>query len=126
MPVMAPERKARVRPCCRRALRGGGGADVGAHRDVHADEARDARQDRADDEADHRNDAERHAHQHGDDDADDGDGGVLALEIGLRAFLDGAGDFLHPLIARARAQDLLAGDEAIDNGQQSQPDRYKN
>ena len=112
-------------PLLQTALRGGGGADVGADRDVHPDEASDAREDRTDNEADHRNDAEKDPDQNGDDDADDGDGGVLALEIGLCAFLDGAGDFLHSLIARARAQDLAAGDEAIDDGQQSQQNRYQ-
>ena len=34
-----------------------------------------------------------------DHDADDGDGRVLALEIGLRAFLDRGGDLLHARIA---------------------------
>ena len=35
--------------------------------------------------------------------ADDGDGGVLAIEIGLGAGLDGRGDFLHAGIARRAA-----------------------
>jgi hypothetical protein len=33
------------------------------------------------------------------DHADDGDGGVLARQIGLRAFADGGGDFLHACVA---------------------------
>ena len=35
-------------------------------------------------------------------DADDGDRAILAAEIGVRAFLDRAGDLLHPGIARGR------------------------
>ncbi len=112
-------------PLLEPALCGGGGAHVRAHRDVHPDEARYARQDGADDETDHRNDAEEHAHEYGHADADDGDGGVLALEIGLRAFLDGGGDFLHSLIAGARIEHLAAGDEAVNHGEQSQPNRYE-
>ena len=30
-----------------------------------------------------------------DDHADDADGGVLAVQVGAGAFLDGGGDFLH-------------------------------
>src|SRR3546814_3700048 len=58
-----------------------------------------------------------------DDHADDGDGGVLAAEIGLRAFLDGGGDVLHLLVARGRAQHLLACDETVDDGKQAARDR---
>jgi hypothetical protein len=48
--------------------------------------------------------------------ADNGDGGVLPLQIGLRAFLDGGGDFLHSGIARRRTEHLAAGHEAVDDG----------
>src|SRR3546814_18376330 len=58
-----------------------------------------------------------------DDHADDGDGGVLAAEIGLRAFLDGGGDVLHLLVASGRAQHLLACDETVDDGTQAARDR---
>src|SRR3546814_9365496 len=80
------------------------GADVGAHRDVHAYKARNVRKHRADHEADRRGEPERHREDDRDDHADDGDGGVLAAEIGLLAFLDGGGDVLHLLVARGRAQ----------------------
>ncbi len=56
----------------------------------------------------------------GHDNADDGDGGVLTLQIGLRAFLNGAGDFLHFFVAGASAENLSAGDDAVDDGKQSQ------
>ena len=83
-----------------RADRRLGGADVGAHRHVHADEARHAREHRADQEADADEPAEQIADDQEDHDADDGDGGVLALEIGLRAFAHRGGDLLHPGVAR--------------------------
>ena len=81
---------------------------------------------RADDEAE-RGDRrpkiiEEHPHQHRDDHADHGDGGVLALEVGLRAFLDGGGDFLHLGGAGRRAEHLAAGDEAVDHCKQAQAD----
>ncbi len=51
--------------------------------------------------------------------ADDGDGAILAAQIGLGAFLDGAGDFLHLGIARRRTQHLARGEQAIDHRQQA-------
>ncbi len=99
MPVTAPELKASSRPAGQRLGRGLRGAHIGAHRDVHADEAGGARQHRADQEADGDQPAEREAEDDEDHDADDGDGGVLAVEIGLRAFVDGGGDFLHARVA---------------------------
>jgi hypothetical protein len=41
------------------------------------------------------NGAEKNQAEHEDDDADDGDGACTGAQIGLRAFLDGGGDFLH-------------------------------
>ena len=95
-------------------------AQVGFHRDVHADEAGNARQDGPDHEAHRAERAEEHGHQYGDHDADDGDGGVLPLQIGLRAFLNGPCDFLHFGVARICPEYLATGDEAVDHGQQSQ------
>ena len=92
-----------VEAAAERLGRGLRGANVGAHRDVHADEAGSARKDGADREAER----DAHAEEIGDDDeehdADDGDGRVLAPQIGLRAFGDRAGDLLHALGARRRA-----------------------
>ncbi len=80
---------------------GGGlrGTHVGAHRDEHADEAGQAGQGRTDGEADGGRPADGKADQHEQNHADDGDGPVLAAQIGSRAFLDGGGDFLHAGIA---------------------------
>ena len=39
-----------------------------------------------------------------DHDPDDADGGVLALEIGLRALAHGGGNLLHPRVAGVRRQ----------------------
>ena len=83
---------------------GGGlrGAHVGAHGHQHADEAGRARQHGADQEADGNQPAEQHAHDDEDRDAGDGDGRVLARQVGLRAFLDGGGDLLHARRAGVR------------------------
>jgi hypothetical protein len=86
---------------CGRRLRG---ADIGAHRHIHADEAGRAGQDRADGKSDRDQEAEEVGEQQEDHDADDGDGGVLAPQIGLRTFAHGGGDFLHPRIAGVRLQ----------------------
>ena len=43
-------------------------------------------------------------------------------EIGPRAFLDGAGDVLHPLVAGGRVQHLHAGDDAVEHGDQAADD----
>ena len=69
---------------------------------------------------------EEHEYQYRYDHADERDGGVLPFEIGLRAFLDCAGDFLHSLVAGACAKHLAAGDEAVHDGQQSQQYCYEN
>ena len=71
------------------------GADVGAHRHVHADEAGCAGQDSADEEADGDWPGEQKAKDDEDDRADDGDGEILAAEIGLGPLGDRAGDLLH-------------------------------
>ena len=80
-----------------------GDAGVGAHREVHADEAGRAGEDAADDESDRglvvlqepEHDRDRHR--------DRGDDRVLAVEVGLGAFLHRARDFLHALVARGLA-----------------------
>ena len=79
-----------------------GRADVRAHGDVHADEAGGRREDRADQEAERRPPAELvvEAEQEERDDRDDRDRRVLLLQVGRGAFLDGARDLLHPLVAR--------------------------
>ncbi len=106
----------------RRRLRG---ADIGAHRDVHADEAGRAGEQRAEQEAEGHPPAEQDDEQHEDDAADIGDGRVLALEIGLRAFGDGVGDFLHPLRAGVGGEQLLRGLHPVDDGQKSKDNGEK-
>ena len=100
----------------RRRLRG---AHIGAHGDVHADEAGGAGQQRAEQEAEGHPPAEQDHKQHENAAADIGDGRVLALQIGLRAFGDGAGDFLHLLRAGVRGEQFLRGLHPVDNGQKS-------
>ena len=99
--------------------RGLGGADVGADRHVHADEAGHARQDRADGEADGDPDAEEIGDDDEEDDTDDRDRDVLPAEIGLRAFGDRAGDFLHALRTGVPLHHIADGPEAI--GDRKQP-----
>ena len=67
--------------------------------------------------------AEEIEDQSGDDDADDGDGGVLASQVGGSAFLDSAGDLDHPLVAGRGAKHLLAGDDAVNERDDAAGDR---
>ena len=107
------------------ALLGGlRGADVGAHRDVHADIAGSRRQHRADDEADGDMDAEGQAKDDQDHHADDADRGILAVEVGAGALLDGGGNLLHARGAGVGRQHLLAGDQAVDQRQQTADDDH--
>ena len=96
-----------------------GGAHVGPHRDVHADEARRAGQDRADQEADRHRPRQQQAEDDEDDHADCGDGGVLALQIGLRAFAHRGGNFLHPRRAAIGGHQLRDGVTAVDKRQRA-------
>ena len=89
-------------------------AHIGADRNVHADIAGRARERRADQKADRFLPAEERPADREDHGAGDGDGGVLAIQIGARAFLDGGRDFLHAGIARAHAEDGADGQRAIE------------
>ena len=53
--------------------------------------------------------------EHEDDGADDGDGRVLAVEIGLRAFADGGGNLLHLRVAGVCAHHLVDGDDRVED-----------
>lgn len=68
---------------------------VGANGNVHANEARKAGKHGTENEAERHQTGKSPREQNGDDDAHDGDRPVLTLQIGLRAFLNGAGDLLH-------------------------------
>ena len=105
---------------------GGGLRDphIGAHRHVHADEAGGAREQRADQEADGDQPAERETEDDEDHHADHGDGGVLALEIGLRAFAHGLGNLLHLLAAGVGAQHRAGGPDAIEDREHATADDH--
>ena len=60
--------------------------------------------------------AEQDEQQHEHDDADDGDGRVLAAQIGGRAFLDGLRDLLHARSAGIGGHDPRRGDDAVQHG----------
>ena len=62
---------------------------------------------------------QEHADQDGQHDADNGDGAVLAGEVGRGAGLDGGGDFLHAGVARVLRQDPAAGPEPVAHGHQA-------
>ena len=82
------------------AARGLRDAGVRADRDVHPDVSGRARQEAADRKpAGHRDvlDEDERDKQH---DADDRDRGVLAVQVGACALLNGQRDALHPLVAR--------------------------
>jgi hypothetical protein len=102
--------------------RGLGGAHVGPHRHVHADIAGRTRQNGADQVADPDRHAEQQRQHHEDDDADHRDGAILPVQIGLGAFLNGAGDLLHTLAAGIRGQHGPRGPDAVQTGQQAARD----
>jgi hypothetical protein len=52
----------------------------------------------------------------GQDDAHPGDDGVLAVQVGPRALLDGAGDALHLGVARREHEQCPCGQQAIGHG----------
>ena len=76
-----------------------------------------ARQNGADGEADGDQPAEEIADDEEDHDADDGDGGVLPLEIGLRALADRGGDLLHLFAAGIGRQHRARGPDGVNDSQ---------
>ena len=111
-----PEREAEA--ARERLGRGLGGAEIGADRHVHADKAGQARQHGPDQEPDRHQPGQEQAEPHEDHDADDGDGQVLAAEIGLRALGDRARDLLHPQAADVGGQHLPDRHHAVGHGEQ--------
>ena len=101
------------------------GADIGAHRHVHADEAGRARQHGADQEPDRDPQAEEIGEEHEQDDPDRADRHVLAAKIGLRAFGDRSGDFLHALRAGIALHDVVDGPQAVSDRQRAAQDDQK-
>ena len=96
-------------------------AHVGAHGHVHADVPRGAGQHRAEHEADGGPQAELRHHR--DDDrehhADDGDGSVLAVQVGLSACLHGGGDLLHARVPRGLLKNPGDRPRAEDHGREA-------
>ena len=84
-----------------------------------------AREHRTDQEADRGRPLEEHADQHEQHRAGDGDSGVLAVEVGARAFLDGAGDLAHALVAGRLLVDPASGPQAIGDGDDGADKRQK-
>ena len=109
--------KRKFEPARERADRRLRGAHIGAHRDVHADEARRAGENGAYRKADADEPAEEIADDQEDHDADGGDGGVLPLEISLRALAHGGGYFLHAVAAGVRLHHRIGGPDGVDDGE---------
>ena len=93
-----------------------GDARVGPHRDVHPDEAGRAGERGADHEADRGLVVLQEPEQDRDRHGDRGDDRVLAVQVGLGAFLHGARDFLHPVVARRLRKQALGDDKSVDDG----------
>ena len=94
-----------------------GGADIGPDRDEHADETGRSRQNGADRKAQRDFPAEENGDEDADDNAHDTNRCVLALEICVRAFLNGRCNFLHLLAAGTRAHQSLCLDDSVDDGE---------
>ncbi len=63
----------------------------------------------------------KYSRQEEDDDRDDANGRDLPVEVSLRALLDGAGDLLHPAVARRGGEDQsdqVKRTDQTDGGQQ--------
>ena len=67
---------------------------------------------------------QRQAEDDQDHHADDADRGVLAVEVGAGALLDGGGNLLHAGGAGVGRQHLLAGDQTVDQRQQTADDDH--
>ena len=125
---MAPPRNAirsaGLMPSARRLRR----SHVGANRYEHADVAREARKDSADREADRGIPVERQSERNEEHDADDRDRRVLAVHVGVGAFLNRCRDLLHAIGPGRASQDPAGHEEPIydreHGGAQRQPKRY--
>ncbi len=106
-----------IEPAGQRGGRRLGDTHIGAHRDVHANEPGSAREHGPDQKADRRIDAEQQPGNDKDDDADNGNGCVLALEIGGGAFADRSGNLLHAGTAGIGGQKRTRCHDAIDDRQ---------
>ncbi len=98
-------------------LRRFGSTHVGAHRNVHADVAGQAGKQCTDREAIGGQGVKREVYHYKQNDADHANGGVLAIEIGRSAFLNGGRDFLHARVTGGLGQNPAIGKNAVQDGQ---------
>ena len=96
---------------------GGGSTHVGAHGHVHADEAGGAGEHSAEHEAQSGEEGHEHEKEGGDHGTNDGDGAVLAAQVGLSAFLNGASDALHVSIAGGSGKDGFGRLGSVEQGE---------
>ena len=92
---------------------------VGTHRDVHADETGETRKHRADRETAGSGPVEGDAEQQEQHYADHADGGVLTVQVSLRAGLDGRRNLLHALVTGRLRHDPAHHRQAIHDGQRT-------
>ena len=107
--------------------RGFGRAHVRAHRHVHPDVSRKAGEDRSDGESTRGGAPQRPPDDDEQEQADDTDRQVLAIEVGLRAGLDGSGDLAHPVVAGGLRHDPSDRHDAIGdrgNGADQREDEF--
>ncbi len=88
-------------------------ADIGAHRNMHADESGGGGKHRAQGKADGDIFAQKPAQYRANHNADNGDGAVLAVQIGDRAFLNSGGDSAHAVVARRHRKYRARGEKAV-------------
>src|SRR6476646_8865868 len=103
-----------------------GDARVGPHRDVHPDEAGGAREHGPDQEPDRGFPVLQQQQQDRDRHRERGDDRVLAAEVGLGPFLDGARDFAHAVVAGRLGEQALGNEKSIENGSASADQRDDN
>src|SRR6185295_3729440 len=104
----------RDREALRQALTGGfGGAYIGPHRNIHPDVAGRTGKYCADHIADADFPTQKEEGKQKNHHASDGNCGVLPVQVGGRALLDGCGDLLHARIAGAEAKNGTNGPGAV-------------
>ncbi len=97
-------------------------ANVRAHRDEHADITGEAGKDRADCKPAGCGPIQGNAEDHEQDHADDTDRHILAVHVGLGAFLDGRGNLLHALVAGGLPEDPRDRNHSVQNCEHGGPE----
>ena len=119
MPVTAPERNARDKPLARLSEAAWAVRTLALTENQHASEAREARQECADQKAEGLAPADQEEDDGEDHRTDDGDGRVLAAQVGLRPLLDRSGNLAHTIVAGGGPQQGHGLNHAVKNRQEA-------